>query len=234
MNQVNHLLLRAYPARWRARYGDEFEALLAERPLGPFDIADILLGALDAQLKLRGLGAASEHRRGFSMSLRIGGGLSDGLTIVAGTERGVAMSWTIESVQVADVDPAAVFRLYADPTTWASWGHNATRARSEGPLTEGGVVHVRANYGRDYPCRIRRFEAGRALELEVRPPLLFIVNVYEVERTAEGARIRHALEFSGPISGVMKLAGVGMVYRRQLRQEVARVIDLAKRDTPST
>ncbi|MGK2851887.1 MAG: hypothetical protein ACSLFN_13365 [Candidatus Limnocylindrales bacterium] len=67
------LLIRLYPARWRARFGDEFEALLEERPLGPFDAADVLLGALDAHLHLRGLGAASEHRKGFAMSLRIGG-----------------------------------------------------------------------------------------------------------------------------------------------------------------
>ena len=66
------LLIRLYPARWRARYGDEFEALLAERPLGPFDVADVALGALDAHLHLRGLGSWSEHRRGFPMSLRIG------------------------------------------------------------------------------------------------------------------------------------------------------------------
>ena len=67
------LLLRCYPARWRARYGDEFAAVLEEWPLGPFDVADVLLGALDAHLHLRGLGAASEHRKGFAMSLRIGG-----------------------------------------------------------------------------------------------------------------------------------------------------------------
>jgi hypothetical protein len=67
------LLLRLYPARWRARYGDEFATLLEERPLGPFDVADILFGALDAHLHLRGLGAASEHAKGFAMSLRIGG-----------------------------------------------------------------------------------------------------------------------------------------------------------------
>jgi hypothetical protein len=66
-------LLRLYPARWRARYGDEFAALLEERPLGPFDVADILLGALDAHLHLRGFGAASQHAKGFAMSLRIGG-----------------------------------------------------------------------------------------------------------------------------------------------------------------
>jgi hypothetical protein len=67
------LLLRFYPARGRARYGDEFAAVLAERPLGPFDVADVLLGALDAHLHLRGLGAASQHAKGLAMSLRIGG-----------------------------------------------------------------------------------------------------------------------------------------------------------------
>lgn len=67
------LLLRLYPARWRARYGDEFVAVLEERPLGPFDVVDVLLGALDAHLHLRGSGAASQHAKGFAMSLRIGG-----------------------------------------------------------------------------------------------------------------------------------------------------------------
>lgn len=67
------LLIRLYPARWRDRYGEEFAAVLEERALGPFDVADVLLGALDANLHLRGLGAASQHGKGFAMSLRIGG-----------------------------------------------------------------------------------------------------------------------------------------------------------------
>jgi hypothetical protein len=67
------LLRRLYPAPWRARYGDEFAAVLEDRPLGPFDVADVLLGALDAHLHLRGVGAASQHAKGFAMSLRIGG-----------------------------------------------------------------------------------------------------------------------------------------------------------------
>lgn len=67
------VLLRLYPARWRARYGDELEGLLSERPLGPFDVADLLLGALDAHLHLRGLGDFTEHPRGLPVTLRIGG-----------------------------------------------------------------------------------------------------------------------------------------------------------------
>lgn len=142
------------------------------------------------------------------------------------------MTWLIESVQTAHVDPDAVFRLYADPATWTAWGHNAPRARSDGPLAEGGLVYVRANYGRDYPCRIRRFQPGRALELEVRPPLFVVINIYEVEPAGSGARIRHALEFSGPLSGPMRRVGIPRMYRRQLDEEVARVIDLAREVPP--
>ena len=66
---MKSLLIRCYPARWRARYGDEFEAILEERPLGPFDVADILLGALDAQLRLRRSRGRRHPRKGTSPCL---------------------------------------------------------------------------------------------------------------------------------------------------------------------
>lgn len=69
---LNAALVRLYPATWRARYGEEFTALLEERPVGPFDVADIVLGAMDARLRPRNLHAAREPG-GISMSLRIGG-----------------------------------------------------------------------------------------------------------------------------------------------------------------
>lgn len=68
------LLLACYPARWRERYGEEFAFVLESRPLGPFDVVDVLLGALDARLHLRGLGAAATSPgSGPVMSQRIGG-----------------------------------------------------------------------------------------------------------------------------------------------------------------
>ena len=67
------LLLHLYPASWRSRYGDEFAALLEERPLGPFDVADVVLGAIDARLHLRGREATSKAAKGLAMTLRIGG-----------------------------------------------------------------------------------------------------------------------------------------------------------------
>jgi hypothetical protein len=43
-------LVRAYPQAWRARYEDEFLALMAERPSSLADVVDIARGALDAHL----------------------------------------------------------------------------------------------------------------------------------------------------------------------------------------
>ncbi|HEV7128468.1 MAG TPA: hypothetical protein VGN32_13640 [Ktedonobacterales bacterium] len=43
-------LLDLYPRAWRARYGDEFAALLEDCSLTPFVLIDIVLGALDAHL----------------------------------------------------------------------------------------------------------------------------------------------------------------------------------------
>ena len=138
------------------------------------------------------------------------------------------MAFTIEAVQEADVDPAAVFALYADPATWVTWGHNASRATADGPLVEGGFVDVQAAYRATYHCRIRRLDPGRALELVVRPIGLEIVNVYEVEPTSRGARIRHALEVGGPLATPARWLGVGRAYRSALEREVSAVIRLAR------
>jgi hypothetical protein len=65
------LLLSLYPARWRRRYGEEFRAVLESRPLGPFDVADVLLGALDARLTPFRLPGTNSG--GHLVLLRIGG-----------------------------------------------------------------------------------------------------------------------------------------------------------------
>lgn len=70
---MSRLLVRLFPAGWRARYGDEFEALLDERPLGPFDVADVLLSAIDSHVRSRAGSRAAGQARGAAMTLRSGG-----------------------------------------------------------------------------------------------------------------------------------------------------------------
>jgi hypothetical protein len=45
-----HRFVGLYPASWRERYGEEFLALLEERPPRPTDVVDIVRGAIDAHL----------------------------------------------------------------------------------------------------------------------------------------------------------------------------------------
>lgn len=137
------------------------------------------------------------------------------------------MGWMIESVREADVRPAAVFALYADPASWPRWGHNAVQAWSDGPLVPGGIVNVRANYRTVYHCQVRRLEPDRALEIVVRPAFLTIINVYEVEPAPAGARVRHAFQVSGPLAGLTRRVGLDRTYAAQLDEEVAAVIRLA-------
>ena len=111
------LLIRCYPAAWRERYGDEFASILEERPLGPFDVADILLGALDARLRMRDRRAGVTQRKGFSMSLRIGG-----IAAILGATS-LAIAWFLGSGLVEVDDTVAWLMLLAGP------GPSARRSR---------------------------------------------------------------------------------------------------------
>ena len=44
-------LIKLYPARWRERYGDEFEALLESQPFSIGLLVDVLFGAIDARVR---------------------------------------------------------------------------------------------------------------------------------------------------------------------------------------
>jgi len=93
------MLIRCYPAAWRERYEDEFASILDERPLGPFDVADVLLGALDARLRLRDRRAGVTQRKGFRMTLRIGG-----IAAILGATS-LAIAWILGAGLVEVEDP---------------------------------------------------------------------------------------------------------------------------------
>ena len=66
-----HWLLKVYPPAWRARYGDEFAALVAAQPLTFQLVVDVLAGAIDARLDPQikaTLAAATQPEGGKSMA----------------------------------------------------------------------------------------------------------------------------------------------------------------------
>jgi uncharacterized protein YndB with AHSA1/START domain len=138
------------------------------------------------------------------------------------------MGYTIEATREADVDPAAIWALYMDPSTWSVWGHNVRWARSEGPLVEGGTVDVRPKYPVTYHTRVLRLVPERLLRIEVKPIGMHIVNVYEIEPTDDGSRIRHAFEMSGPLAELARLLGIARLYRSSLDDEIRHCVEFAQ------
>jgi hypothetical protein len=137
---MRSFLIRCYPARWRARYGDEFEAILEERPLGPFDVADILLGALDAQLRLRGRRSDIHHGKGLSMSLRIGGFAA----ILGGALFAMSIVLGIGNVgNIASVVPGIMFFAGSLALFVALVGLSAFQARAH-PILSWAAVAITA------------------------------------------------------------------------------------------
>jgi uncharacterized protein involved in exopolysaccharide biosynthesis len=55
MNPLLRVLVRLYPAWWRQRYGNEFEALLEDVTPGPREFLDIFKGALAMRIKTVGI-----------------------------------------------------------------------------------------------------------------------------------------------------------------------------------
>ena len=50
MRRLLHLVARLYPASWRARYGDEFHAVLDDVTPRWWDVLDVLRGGLTMRL----------------------------------------------------------------------------------------------------------------------------------------------------------------------------------------
>ena len=138
------------------------------------------------------------------------------------------MSWSIESVREAGLTPAEVFSLYADPSTWGSWGHNARAAHADGPVVEGAIVHVQAGYRKTWDVLVRALVPDRLIETEVHPPGLDLVQRFELEPTTSGVRIRHTIDVSGWAAGFTGLT-LKPVYQRWLEKETRDLVEYAQR-----
>jgi uncharacterized protein YndB with AHSA1/START domain len=138
------------------------------------------------------------------------------------------MSWSIESVRESELTPAAVFRLYTDPSTWSAWAHNTRAAYADGPVVEGATVHVEAGYRKTWDVLVRRLDPDHFVETEVRPPGLVVIQRFEVLPTESGVRIRHEIEVSGKAAGFTGLT-MKPLYRRMLEQETGTLVQYARR-----
>ena len=126
----------------------------------------------------------------------------------------------------AAVDPADVFRYYADPATWGQWAHNTAWGRGPAVLERGSKIQVRVkSYPWTYTVRVRALDPGRRMVTEVRPFGVVITSTYEVQATPTGSRLHHTISLAGPLEVLYK--GVRGQYSRMLVEETRKVAELA-------
>lgn len=64
MSSLVGVCIRLYPARWRARYGDELRQLMEEMDAQPRDVIDLLAGAIQSHLRSWSKGDIAMQPRG--------------------------------------------------------------------------------------------------------------------------------------------------------------------------
>jgi hypothetical protein len=100
-------LLRLYPRAWRARYGEEFLAMLGSNRLRPSQVIDIVRGAIDARLSMdaRRVLCAKPRAGVTALDGLIGAGIMLGASFVFATLMVVATKngWTGTSHALKDM-----------------------------------------------------------------------------------------------------------------------------------
>ncbi|MGE5292071.1 MAG: hypothetical protein ACM3ML_33780 [Micromonosporaceae bacterium] len=76
MKRLAGVLTRLYPASWRERYGEEFEALLEQCPGGPRMVANTACGAVSAWLRWPATATAPSARLRGAVTAVLWGGLA--------------------------------------------------------------------------------------------------------------------------------------------------------------
>jgi hypothetical protein len=156
-------LLWLFPGAWRARYGDEFDALLEDLGPSPRAVVDVVIAALRARLSPL---ASTRSQPAGAIQLSQGGAvmLARSLLIVAALATPVAtgaVGYYMGRSQVTSVDePRAgqtTFYLFHGPFAFPVWGtlstgvDGATRAN----LSVCGASRVSADgmfYWDTHPC----------------------------------------------------------------------------------
>ena len=107
-------LVNLYPASWRARYGDEFSALLDEQPVTPSTVIDIMRGALGARASAAALAPTDGDLAMRTRTLALASVVAALLVLPAVTFLSAAL---VRSLQPVEYQPAraaqAVFDWFA-------------------------------------------------------------------------------------------------------------------------
>ena len=138
------------------------------------------------------------------------------------------MAWYMRSTRAVAASPEAVYRYYADPSTWGDWAHNTRGASGDPVAAEGAPVRVTDGFRHTWTVHATDVVPGRHVTYVNRLPGVTITSSYDVQSTAIGSTIDHVIEMRGRWD--IAYRPLQPLYGHLLKRETARLKGLAERE----
>lgn len=107
--------------------------------------------------------------------------------------------WSYEHAIEADVDPAAVWAVWADVLSWDEWNGDIERIAIDGPFAVGARIEMKPRGADPITLRIDEVRPGERFVDVVELDDIVVTTTHLVEKTASGsARIVYRTEITGP------------------------------------
>jgi polyketide cyclase/dehydrase/lipid transport protein len=138
----------------------------------------------------------------------------------------MAPTYSYSHVVEADVDPAAVWALYDDVSTWPAWDAQAEWVTRDGPFATGSSGAMKFRGMDAVPYRLARVEPLREFVDETPLGDLVVRVSHVLEPLASGRlRVTYAAEIDGPEE---QAAQVGPAITADFPETMAALLALAK------
>jgi Polyketide cyclase / dehydrase and lipid transport len=140
-----------------------------------------------------------------------------------------APAFTYKHEHVTSADPAALWRLYSDVSTWPRWDDAFEAVTLDGPFEPGssGVLKLRGQDGLAF--RLVEVEPERGFVDETAIPGGAIRFRHHIEAAEGGTRLTHEVEIEAPAPVAEQL---GQKITAGIPHTMARIAELAEEATP--
>ncbi len=109
--------------------------------------------------------------------------------------------WEFEHTIETEAEPAAIWRLYTDVSTWPTWDHGNEWTTLDGPFEAGATGQMKFKGQDALPFRLVTVEPERHFADETELPGAVLRFEHRLERRAGGgARLTHRVVIEGPAS----------------------------------
>ena len=137
-----------------------------------------------------------------------------------------------ESIEI-QTPVKAVFALYADVSSWASWDPDVRSSSIEGAFTSGATGRLKSSSGPEARICFTEIVTDKSFTVESKLPLCVMRFEHELSATSTGTTALHRVTFSGLLSPIFSRL-IGGSIRKGLPRTMAALKQTAEQANNSS